>query len=109
MPEARIPLAQATTYIACCPKSNAAYMAIEQATKDIKQGRTLEVPKHLQDAHYSGAKELGHGQGYQYAHEYENHFADQDYLTEERKYYQPTEQGYEANFSAYLKQLKSLR
>ncbi len=107
LPEARIPLAQATTYISCAPKSNAAYMAIENALKDVKEGRTLAVPEHLKDAHYPGAKKMGHGQGYQYAHDYEGHYVQQEYLSENRRYYIPTEQGYEKNFKAFLEILRS--
>lgn len=107
MPEARIPLAQAVTYIACAPKSNAAYMAIENATTDIKEGRLLEIPAHLRDASYKSAKKLGHGEGYKYAHDYENHHVAQDYLIEKRSYYKPTTQGKEKDFKAYLESLKA--
>lgn len=106
LPECRIPLAQAVTYIACAPKSNAAYMAIEKASQDVQEGRTLEVPQHLKDAHYQGAKKLGNGQNYQYAHDFPGHFVDQAYLSEKKKYYEPTDQGYEKNFKAYLKSLR---
>ena len=107
MPEAQIPLAQAVTYISCAPKSNAAYMGISAAMKDVEEGRTLEVPEHLKDTHYKGAKTLGHGEGYKYAHDYEGHHVAQEYLKEKRKYYIPTEQGYEKTFKAYLEQLRS--
>ena len=107
LPECRIPLAQATVYIACAPKSNASYMAIENATQDIKAGRTLEVPAHLKDSHYPAAKKLGHGEGYKYSHDYEGHFVEQEYLPEKRRYYFPTEQGYEKNFKAYLESLRT--
>ncbi len=107
MPEARIPLAQATVYIACSPKSNASYMAIEQAMKDIAEDKTLEVPAHLKDTHYKGAEALGHGKGYQYAHDYEGHFVDQQYLPEKKHYYAPTEQGFEKKFKDYLKSIHS--
>jgi len=73
MPECRIPLAQATVYVACAPKSNAAYLGIEQAMKDVEQGRSLEVPTHLKDASYRGAKQLGRGEGYEYAHQFPGH------------------------------------
>ena len=105
MPEARIPLAQATTYIASSPKSNAAYMAIERATKDVEEGRSLEVPQHLKDASYSGAKRLGRGEGYKYAHSYEGHYVKQDYLTQKRRYYEPTDLGFEKNFKSYLEEI----
>ncbi len=106
LPEARIPLAQAVVYIACAPKSNASYAGIEAALKDVAEGRTLEVPEHLKDAHYKGAKKLGHGEGYQYAHDHEGHFVDQKHLSEERVYYTPTDQGHEKTFKAYLESLR---
>jgi putative ATPase len=94
-PEARIPLAEATVYIATAHKSNAAYSAINAALEDVKSGRTLPVPEHLRDAHYKGAERLGHGQGYQYAHDGKDHFVAQDYLGATRRYYEPTDQGVE--------------
>jgi putative ATPase len=106
MPEAQIPLAQATVYLACSPKSNAAYLGIEAAMKDVASGKTLEVPAHLKDSHYRGAASLGHGEGYKYAHDYEGHFVEQPYLAETRRYYEPTEQGYEKNFKTYLESLR---
>jgi putative ATPase len=109
MPEARIPLAQATVYIACSPKSNASYLGIESAMKDVSENKTLEVPAHLKDSHYKGADSLGHGKGYQYAHDYEGHFVQQDYLTEKRCYYVPTEQGHEKHLKAYLESLKKFQ
>ncbi len=107
MPEARIPLAQATVYIASCPKSNAAYLGIESAMKDVAEGKTLEVPAHLKDASYSGAQKLGRGQGYQYVHNFQGHYVEQEYLPEPKKYYFPTEQGYEKNLKAYLDLLRN--
>ena len=95
LPEARIPLAQAVTYIATAPKSNAAYLAIDKALADVREGRTLPVPEYLRDASYKGAKRLGHGEGYQYAHDGKDHFVEQDYIPDERIYYEPTDQGYE--------------
>ncbi|MBN1587352.1 MAG: replication-associated recombination protein A [Candidatus Omnitrophica bacterium] len=109
MPEARIPLAQAAVYIACAPKSNAAYLGIDAALKDVKEGRTLEVPPHLKDASYKSAKKLGHGQGYKYAHNYEGHHVDQDYLPVDKTYYQPTSQGFEARIKERLERLKKPR
>lgn len=88
MPEARIPLAQAAIYIANAPKSNACYMAIEAAMEDVGKARTLEVPDHLKDASYSGAKKLGHGEGYKYPHNYGG-YVEQEYLKEKKKYYKP--------------------
>jgi putative ATPase len=106
LPEARIPLAQAAVYIACAPKSNAAYMGIENATKDIEEGRTQEVPMHLRDASYAGAKKLGHGEGYKYAHSYDNHYVKQEYTIKGKKYYFPTDIGYEKKIKDWLKTLK---
>ncbi|MEW6571309.1 MAG: replication-associated recombination protein A [Nitrospirota bacterium] len=88
MPEARIPLAQATIYISKAPKSNACYRAIEAAWKDVATEETLEVPDHLKDSHYPGAKELGHGTGYKYPHDYGG-YVEQDYLKKKKKYYNP--------------------
>ncbi|MCM8778618.1 MAG: replication-associated recombination protein A [Candidatus Omnitrophica bacterium] len=95
LPECRIPLAQATTYIASCPKSNAAYMAIEKAMEDVKKERTQEVPRHLRDTHYRGAEKLGYGKGYKYPHQFKDHFVKQDYLPQQKQYYFPTDLGYE--------------
>src|SRR5207245_4543678 len=79
-PEARIPLAEAALYIATAHKSNSTVLAIDAALEDVKSGRTLAVPEHLRDSHYQGAKRLGHGQGYKYAHDFPGHFVVQDYL-----------------------------
>jgi len=106
MPEARIPLAQAVCYIACAPKSNAAYLGIDKAMKDVEEGRTMEVPKHLKDANYRGAEKLGHGAGYKYAHDYKGHYVDQEYIPEKRIYYEPTDIGYEKKIKEYLEKLK---
>lgn len=108
MPEARIILAQAVTYIATAPKSNASYMAIDRAFENVKQYKTT-VPVHLQDAHYKGASKLGHGIGYKYAHDYPNHYVQQQYLPDEikeMKFYEPTEMGYEKQIKAHLERLK---
>ena len=95
MPEARIALAQATTYLATAPKSNAAYMGLEAATADVKEGRTLPVPRHLRSTgSKQAAQEFGH-QGYQYAHDFEGHFVDQEYVPTDKIYYKPTVEGYE--------------
>ncbi len=109
MPEARIPLAEAVTYIACAPKSNAAYLAIDRAMEDVRENRTLPVPKHLRDASYRGAKRLGHGEGYKYAHKYEEGVAPQDYLGVDKTYYEPTDRGREAKIKKRLDELKRLR
>jgi len=94
-PEALTPLAEATVYVATANKRNSAYLAIDAALEDVRSGRTLAVPQHLRDAGYGGAKRLGHGVGYKYAHDYPEHFVPQDYLGATRRYYQPTDQGIE--------------
>ena len=94
-PEARIPLAEATIYIATANKSNSAYLAIDAALADVRSGRTIAVPEHLRDAHYKGAERLGHGKGYEYAHDGKEHFVPQDYLGADKIYYEPTDQGVE--------------
>jgi putative ATPase len=96
LPECQLPLAQAVTYVACAPKSNAATVAIGAAREDVKKGRTLAVPKHLRDTHYRGSEQFGHGQGYKYSHDYEGGVVEQEYLPEERRYYEPTDRGFEA-------------
>ncbi|MGC3960106.1 MAG: replication-associated recombination protein A [Verrucomicrobiota bacterium] len=101
-PEARIPIAEAAIYIATANKSNSAYKAIDAALEDVKSGRTLAVPEHLRDGSYAGAKRLGHGVGYQYAHEGEGHFVAQDYLGADKRYYEPTEQGVEKKIKERL-------
>ncbi len=109
MPEAQIILAQAATYIACAPKSNASYMAIDAAMASVKSQKTT-VPVHLQDAHYKGSANLGHGIGYKYAHDYPEHFVDQQYLPDEikdAKFYEPTEIGYEKQIKERLQRLRN--
>jgi len=106
MPEARIPLAQACIYVACAPKSNASYLAIEKATEDIASKRVQEVPDHLKDASYSGAEELGHGKGYKYAHDYQGHYVAQKYTRKKVHYYEPTEIGYEAKIKQRMDKLR---
>jgi len=106
MPEARIPLAQAVVYVSCAPKSNASYLAIDKAYRDIEQEKVQEVPDHLKDASYPGAKTLGHGQGYKYAHDYEGHFVKQKYTRKKVRYYEPTDIGYEAKIKARLEKLR---
>lgn len=88
MPEAKIPLAQATIYIANAPKSNACYKAIEAAMEDIENKQTMEVPDHLKDSHYPGSKKLGRGKGYKYPHDYGGH-VEQEYMPKKKKYYNP--------------------
>ncbi|WP_458397827.1 AAA family ATPase [Anaerotignum sp.] len=109
MPEGRIPLAQAVSYVACAPKSNAAYLGIDKALSDVRNIRIKTVPPHLKDAHYSGSKELGHGIDYKYAHDYPNHYVEQQYLPDElvgTVYYVPTENGVERRIKEYLRRLK---
>lgn len=109
MPEARIILAQAVTYVATAPKSNAAYLAIDQALDYIKTHVTEAVPAHLQDKHYKGAEKLGHGLGYLYAHDYENHYVEQQYLPDDlinTVFYQPTQIGYEENIKEYMGKIR---
>jgi putative ATPase len=108
-PEARIPIAEATIYIATANKSNSTVVAIDSALEDVKSGRTLAVPEHLRDASYKGAKRLGHGEGYKYAHEYEGHFVPQDYLGADKRYYEPTEQGVEKKIKERLDQWRQQR
>lgn len=88
MPEAKIPLAQAAIYIACAPKSNACYKAIEAAMRDVAEDVTMEVPEHLKDTHYQGADQLGRGKGYKYPHDYSGS-VEQQYLKKSKKYYRP--------------------
>jgi putative ATPase len=106
MPEAQLTLAQAVIYLATAPKSNSATMAIGAAREDVQKGRTIPVPKHLRDAHYRGAKHLGHGQGYQYAHDGEGGYVAQDYLGVDKTYYEPTDRGYEAEIAERLAEWK---
>jgi putative ATPase len=106
MPECQLPLSQAVTYIATAPKSNAAAMAVWSAAKDVREGRTIPVPRHLRDTHYPGAKRLGH-EGYKYAHDHEGGFVQQDYLGVDKTYYFPTDRGYEATIAAYLARIRS--
>jgi len=108
MPEAQIPLAQAAVYIATAPKSNRSYMAIGKAMTEVKQGVTLAVPKHLRDTHYKSAKKLGHGEGYQYSHDFEGGYVPQAYLPEGRIYYEPTETGYEKRVKERLEYWRGL-
>lgn len=107
LPEARIILAQAVTYIAGAPKSNAAYLAIDRALADVKSSAD-EVPKHLRDTHYKGAKAFGHGVGYKYPHDFDGHFVRQKYLPDTKsdaRYYEPTTQGAEAAIKRRLETL----
>jgi putative ATPase len=102
LPECQLSLAQAVTYVATAPKSNACTMAIAKARQDVKSGRTLPVPEHLRDAHYRGAEQLGRGAGYKYSHDYEGGWVPQQYLPEARRYYEPTDRGHEAEIRRRL-------
>ncbi|MDO4664769.1 MAG: replication-associated recombination protein A [Actinomycetaceae bacterium] len=109
MPEARIILSQAALAVAVAPKSNAAYKAIERALADIRAGKGAVVPPHLRDAHYSGAKRLGHGQGYVYPHDAPTGVVPQQYLPDDLKdasYYQPTSRGNESHIQKTLSELR---
>jgi putative ATPase len=97
MPEAQLTLSQAVIYMATAPKSNASALAIWSAASDVKEGRTLPVPKHLRDTHYTGSKRLGHGEGYLYSHNFPGGIVEQDYLGVDKIYYDPTDRGYEAD------------
>ena len=109
MPEARIVLAQAVTYMASAPKSNSAINAIDKAMRVVQETKTSPVPVHLQDAHYKSAGKLGHGKGYKYAHDYKNHYVKQQYLPDGltgEVFYEPSENGYEQQIRAYYKKIK---
>lgn len=109
MPEGRIVLAQAATYVACAPKSNSAICAIDEAMNLVANEVGVSIPPHLQDAHYSGAAKLGHGLTYKYAHAYDKHYVEQQYLPDRyvgRKFYEPSENGYEREQRNYLKWIK---
>jgi putative ATPase len=102
MPEARIPLAQAAVYVATAPKSNAAYMGINNAMKDVEESPTLAVPDHLKNAVYEGEKKMGKGKGYKYAHDYQGGYVKQDYLPVSKKYYEPKDIGFEKKIRARM-------
>jgi putative ATPase len=111
MPEGRILLAEAVVYLAMAPKSNAAYVALDAAIADVRAGKTGRVPKHLRDAHYPGAKRLGHGKGYQYAHDAEFGVAPQQYLPDElvgTQYYDPSGFGNEREVAARLEKIRAI-
>ena len=108
MPESQIILSQAVTYMACAPKSNAAYGAISKAMGVVQSTKTPPVPTHLQDAHYGSAQKLGHGVGYQYVHDYPNHYVKQQYLPDgltDQVFYEPGDLGYEAQMKAHMRKL----
>jgi len=105
MPEARIVLAQAAIYVACSPKSNASYLAVNEAQGEVNNGVERPVPLHLRDGSKDGAA-LGHGRGYKYPHDFENHFVKQEYMPDPKIFYRPTEQGFEAEIAKRLKRLR---
>jgi len=107
-PEARIPIAEAAIYIATANKSNSVITAIDAALADVRSGRTLAVPEHLRDGHYAGAKRLGHGEGYHYAHDHPDHFVAQDYLGADKRYYEPSEQGTEKKIKERVEKWRAL-
>jgi putative ATPase len=107
LPECQLTLAQCVTYLACAPKSNAATVAIGEARTDVREARLLPVPMHLQDSHYAGAKRLGHGHGYEYAHDAEGGVAAQDYLGVEREYYRPVDRGFESELAGRLEAIRA--
>jgi len=106
LPEAKINLAQAVTYIACAPKSNSVVTSIDRALEDVRKGKLAPVPLHLRDTSYRGAEKLGHGKGYQYPHSFPGHHVEQEYLPEGTKsqpYYEPSDQGYEKKIRERMK------
>ena len=109
MPEAQIILSQAAVYVACAPKSNASCNAVFDAMAVVEKTGNLPIPTHLQDAHYKGAVRLGHGTGYKYAHDYPNHYVEQQYLPDGllgSHFYTPTDNGYEADIKNHLRRIK---
>lgn len=106
-PEARIPVAEATLYLATALKSHSSMAAIDAALEDVRSGRTLPVPEHLRDGHYKGATRLGHGVGYEYAHDHPGHFVPQDYLGSHRRYYEPGDLGFEKKIRERLDQWRA--
>jgi putative ATPase len=107
LPECQLTLAQCVTYLACAPKSNASTLAIGEARTDVRESRLLPVPRHLRDAHYGGAKRLGHGEGYEYSHDAEGGVAAQDYLGVEKEYYRPVDRGFEAELARRLEAIRA--
>ena len=107
LPECQLTLAQAVTYLACAPKSNASCLAIGEARQEVREGRLIPVPRHLQDGHYAGAKRLAHGEGYEYAHNAPDAIAAQDYLGVERTFYRPTDRGFEKELAERLERIRA--
>jgi len=112
LPEGRIPLSVITTELCLSPKSNTAYKALDNAIREVQNGKSLEIPPHLKDSHYQGAEKLGNGKGYKYPHQYPNNWVYQEYLPKElanKKFYEPKDAGEEKKFSLIHKKLESLR
>jgi putative ATPase len=109
MPEAQIILSQAVSYVACAPKSNTAVIAISKAMNHVAETKTAAIPSHLQDGHYKGAKNLGRGIDYKYAHDFPNHYVAQQYLPDELKevrFYEPSDNGYEKQMKEWIDFIK---
>lgn len=106
MPEAQIPLSQATIYVACAPKSNTSITSISNAMADIRKGVSTVVPKHLRDASYASAGKFGHGVDYKYAHSFKDHYVNQRYMLHDARYYEPSEEGYEKRIKERLERLR---
>lgn len=106
MPEARIPLAQAVTFVACAPKSNAAYVAVDAALEEVRTGKAREVPLPLRDS-TGDAKTRGHGEGYKYAHDFPGHWVDQEYMPDPKRFYEPSGEGDEARIKKRLDELRA--
>ena len=107
LPECQLTLSQTVAYLALAPKSNAATMAIGQARRDVREKEIVPVPKHLRDSHYSGASNLGHGEGYQYSHNADDGIAAQDYLGVDRTYYQPVDRGFESELRQRIERIRN--
>lgn len=108
LPEGQLTLSQTVAYLACAPKSNACTVAIGAAREDVKTKKVVPVPNHLRDGHYAGAKNLGVGQGYLYAHDYPDGIVPQDYLGIEKTYYQPTNRGFEREIAERLEKIRAV-
>lgn len=106
LPEAQLILSQTVAYLSLAPKSNAATMAIGSARRDVREQEIVPVPKHLRDSHYAGAKQIGHGDGYEYAHNHDGGVAAQDYLGVNRTYYEPVDRGFEKELQLRLEKIK---
>ena len=107
LPECQLTLSQCVCYLACAPKSNAATLAIGEASADVKEGRLIPVPTHLRDAHYAGSQRLGHGTEYEYAHDSPDGIVAQDYLGVEREYYRPVPRGFEKELQERLAEIRA--